>query len=65
MTSLPMWIHFILTLNYPMAPLLTSVWDDFLILLRPTEGIPVKTSNLLSNPKFDGEGHVSAFYHLN
>jgi hypothetical protein len=56
---------FHLTLNQPMAPLHTFVWDDPLSLLRPTEGIPVKTINLLSNPKFDGEGHVSAFTHLN
>jgi hypothetical protein len=55
---------FHLTLNQPIAPLHTSVWDDPLSLMRPIEGILVKTINLLSNPKFDGEGHAYAFTHL-
>jgi len=56
---------FNLTINESMDPLRTSIWDDPLSILRPTEGIRVKTVNLLSNPKFNGEGHVSVFTHLN
>jgi hypothetical protein len=56
---------FHLTLNQPMAPIHTSVWDDPLSLPRPTKAISAKINNLFSNPKFDGEGHVTTFTHLN
>jgi hypothetical protein len=46
------------------APLHTSIWDDPLILLRPTKVISLKTINLLSNSKCNGQGYVSAFAHL-
>jgi hypothetical protein len=48
-----------------MTPLCTSLWDIPLSLLIPTRGISLKAVNLLSHSKFDGEGHVSAFTHLN
>jgi len=56
---------FQLTFNYHMDPLHTFVWDIPLNLSRPTRGMSFNIVILLSNPKFDGEGHVPAFTHLN
>ena len=57
-------LSFHLNINHPMDPLRTFVWDGPLSLPRPTGGISVDTFNLLSNPKFYGEGNVFAFTHL-
>jgi hypothetical protein len=65
MTILPTWSHFILTLNQPMSPLHTSIWDYPLSILISTEGILVRTVNIFRNQKFNGEGHVFAFTHIN
>jgi len=51
--------------NRPTSPLHINVWDHPLSLPRPSGGNPVMTIDLFSNLKFDGEGRVSAFMHLN
>jgi hypothetical protein len=55
---------FRLTFNQHMDPLHTSIWDIPLSLLRPIDAISIKSVNLLSSPKFYGEGHVYAFMNL-
>jgi hypothetical protein len=48
-----------------MAPLHIFVWDNPLILSIPLGGISIHMVNILSNSKFDCEGNVYAFMHLN
>jgi len=48
-----------------MGPLHIFIWNHPLSLPRPLGGIPVKTTDLLRNLKFNGEGKVSTFRHVN